>query len=394
LTATGIVGYSLKWYDNVGTLLANAPTPSTATVGITNYYVTQTFADGTCESGKAQIRVEVTSCGAIVPTLSGLTSACASTTLSYTKQAGHTYQWQKKNANGTWDNVPISTTESGGIVSGTITISGEYKIVATKTDESCSAEDSKTVTISGIPSTEPSNITGNVSNSCEQSITLSTSGCLTYYWTKDDNELSSIGQTLTVVVPTSGVIKVYCGTKACYNTNFKSVTVNVSTVSTPVLEAKAGTNLWQQNGTNTIVLQTSGCSVGTLKWYKGTSEITPTTGVENGKITASFSNQSDAGKYKVSCGCNKSNEIEIVYNSLCGNQTAPTYKKNGVAVSEINGYSGTSIEIEGTCPNGGTFNWIGANQPVLKTGSVYFVAVPGNYTAQCASSGCLLTNEL
>ncbi|HAK80882.1 MAG TPA: hypothetical protein DCM71_29235 [Runella sp.] len=58
LTATGT---SLKWYTvpTGGTSNTTAPTPSTATVGTTNHYVSQTVS--TCESPRATIVVNVTS---------------------------------------------------------------------------------------------------------------------------------------------------------------------------------------------------------------------------------------------------------------------------------------------------------------------------------------------
>ncbi|HTF82105.1 MAG TPA: glycosyl hydrolase family 8, partial [Cytophagales bacterium] len=58
LTATGT---ALKWYTvpSNGNALASAPTPSTATVGSTTYYVTQTLNG--CESPRASITVNITS---------------------------------------------------------------------------------------------------------------------------------------------------------------------------------------------------------------------------------------------------------------------------------------------------------------------------------------------
>ncbi|MBB3838791.1 hypothetical protein FHS57_002797 [Runella defluvii] len=68
LTATGT---SLKWYTvpTGGTSNTTAPTPSTATVGATNYYVSQTV--NTCESPRATIVVNVisTSTSVACPTI-------------------------------------------------------------------------------------------------------------------------------------------------------------------------------------------------------------------------------------------------------------------------------------------------------------------------------------
>lgn len=61
LTATASVGSTLIWYGTSptgGTPSLIAPTPSTATVGTTTYYVSQT--DGICESSRTPIVVNVT----------------------------------------------------------------------------------------------------------------------------------------------------------------------------------------------------------------------------------------------------------------------------------------------------------------------------------------------
>jgi len=59
LTAIGVSGATLKWYDSAPstTPLASAPVPSTATAGTRSYFVTQTV--GFCESPKAEIVVTV-----------------------------------------------------------------------------------------------------------------------------------------------------------------------------------------------------------------------------------------------------------------------------------------------------------------------------------------------
>jgi gliding motility-associated-like protein len=59
LTATGT---NLQWYTNAigGTGISIAPIPSTTTVGITAYYVSQSATASNCESPRAQINVQVT----------------------------------------------------------------------------------------------------------------------------------------------------------------------------------------------------------------------------------------------------------------------------------------------------------------------------------------------
>ncbi len=59
LTATALAGHTLNWYDGSNVLLPGAPTPSTATVGTTTYFVSQTNSATTCEGTKATITVTV-----------------------------------------------------------------------------------------------------------------------------------------------------------------------------------------------------------------------------------------------------------------------------------------------------------------------------------------------
>lgn len=63
--ATALPGHTLIWYGTSatgGTPSATAPTPSTTAVGLTSYYVSQT--NGTCESPRAAIVVNVSAPGA------------------------------------------------------------------------------------------------------------------------------------------------------------------------------------------------------------------------------------------------------------------------------------------------------------------------------------------
>lgn len=61
LTATASVNCTLNWYTNStgGTSTATSPTPSTATVGTTSYFVSQTNTTTTCEGPRAEIIVTI-----------------------------------------------------------------------------------------------------------------------------------------------------------------------------------------------------------------------------------------------------------------------------------------------------------------------------------------------
>ncbi len=75
LAATAATGGTLLWYTvpTGGTSSTTAPTPSTATAGITTYYVSQTIPGGCSESNRDSIKVSVTS---LTPPKAKDTSVC------------------------------------------------------------------------------------------------------------------------------------------------------------------------------------------------------------------------------------------------------------------------------------------------------------------------------
>lgn len=93
LTATGT---GLKWYAANGTLLTNAPTPSTAAVGSTSYFVSQTTNN--CEGPKAEIVVNVGTLP-ITPTVTTPVNYCQGQAAATLTASGNSLKWY--NAGGT-----------------------------------------------------------------------------------------------------------------------------------------------------------------------------------------------------------------------------------------------------------------------------------------------------
>jgi len=117
LTATAASGASLLWYTAAsgGTGNAVAPTPSTASVGTTDYYVSQII--GTCESPRTSVPVTIKA-GAVAPTAAAAPIYCQNVValpLTATASSGASLLWYTAAAGGTGSSVPpIPSTASVG----------------------------------------------------------------------------------------------------------------------------------------------------------------------------------------------------------------------------------------------------------------------------------------
>jgi hypothetical protein len=124
LTATAITGATLNWYGTAstgGTASATKPVPSTAAVGSTTYYVSQSV--GTCESPRSAIVVNVaaactTPAAPVVVAVSYCKDASA-IALTATALTGNTLKWYGTNATGgtASGTAPIPSTTVAGLSS-------------------------------------------------------------------------------------------------------------------------------------------------------------------------------------------------------------------------------------------------------------------------------------
>ena len=95
LTATPPSGATLRWFNAAVTLLAGAPTPSTATAGTTTYFVASVSASG-CESATRSsitITVNATPAAPIVTSPLPLCQGTTASPLTATPAAGTTLRW-------------------------------------------------------------------------------------------------------------------------------------------------------------------------------------------------------------------------------------------------------------------------------------------------------------
>ncbi len=114
LTGTALTGFSLLWYGTNatgGTGSATAPTPNTATVGTTTYYVSQT--NGTCEGPRAAIVVTVNTTP-LAPSVTTPVAYCQNATAVALVPNGAGYTWYTAATGGTGSATIIPSTTAGG----------------------------------------------------------------------------------------------------------------------------------------------------------------------------------------------------------------------------------------------------------------------------------------
>jgi beta-xylosidase/Pyruvate/2-oxoacid:ferredoxin oxidoreductase gamma subunit len=135
LTATGT---NLKWYTVAtgGTGTTTAPTPTTATVGTTNYYVSQTT--NTCESARALIAVTVNALPTAIITANGSTAIVQGSSVVLTASSGSSYQWM----NGTTAIIGATAQTY------TATDAGNYSVEVTNSNSCTAISASTDVTVS------------------------------------------------------------------------------------------------------------------------------------------------------------------------------------------------------------------------------------------------------
>jgi hypothetical protein len=134
LTATADAGHTLLWYGTNatgGTSSTTAPTPSTVSAGVTNYYVSQWKAGEDCESPRTSISVTITSTAPPIITATGI--GTADVLLSSSVATGN--QWFK-------DGVAIS-----GATSSTYSVEGNGVYQVKATNGSCLTSLSEPLTV-------------------------------------------------------------------------------------------------------------------------------------------------------------------------------------------------------------------------------------------------------
>jgi hypothetical protein len=169
LTATALVGNTLRWYTQAtgGTAAMMAPTPSTAAAGNFTYYVSQVNANGD-ESKRVAIAVTVNALPTI-PTISasGNTSFCTGGSVVLTSSASTGNVW--------------STTATTAAI--TVTTSGSYTVTVTDANGCFATSTPTVVNVSSAPSPT---INASATAACSgETVTLTSSTADSYLWSNN-----------------------------------------------------------------------------------------------------------------------------------------------------------------------------------------------------------------
>ncbi|UYZ57901.1 MBG domain-containing protein [Hymenobacter latericus] len=211
LTASGS---NLRWYATATatTSSTTAPTPSTASVGLTSYYVSQTVNG--CESPRSKIDVTINAAPTATITASGPTSFCTGSSVTLSAPAGLSYLW----SNG-------ATTQSI-----TASASGSYSVTVTN-GSNCSATSAATVvTVTPAPSlsiTAPTAVcapgTVNLTAAAVTAGSTLPDGTVLSYWT---NAAATTALNSPEAVAASGTYYIKATNGSCTDVKPVAVTVN------------------------------------------------------------------------------------------------------------------------------------------------------------------------
>ncbi len=229
LTAIASPDHILLWYgtDSIGgTSSTLAPTPSTSTIGTTDYYVSEKSITAGCdgESERAKISVVVNSLPS-TPVVSDITYCLNATTTSLTATAlgGHTLLWYDTNASGgtSGSTAPTPSASTAGAIS--------YYVSQRNTATGCeSARASITVRIK---STTKPTITATGEGTAH--VLLNSSAASGNQWFKDGSVVEgATSQTYSVL--SNGVYQVNATIDGCVSAMSEPFTVMVTAVEDTV----------------------------------------------------------------------------------------------------------------------------------------------------------------
>ncbi|MDR6803158.1 hypothetical protein J2Y45_000428 [Dyadobacter sp. BE34] len=257
LTATGT---NLKWYNSDGTALASAPKPSSASAGVTSYFVTQRVPPG-CESAKAEIKVTIRETPA--PTATSPVEYCLNETATPLTATGSGLKWYMSSSGGTG-----TTTAPTPIT----TAVGTTRYYVSQTVNGCESVQRKEVAVVVKNFSTAPTVTASVNlcqNSSPAALTANGTGLKWYTTSSGGTALDGAPVPVTTAVGTTNYYVSQTSAGLCEGPRAK---IEVVIKDTPA--APAVTPLDYCVGAKPLPLTPSGA---VYKWYNGPTGGTGTT---------------------------------------------------------------------------------------------------------------------
>jgi hypothetical protein len=345
LSATATSGNTLLWYTTAtgGIGSTTAPTPSTSSLGITNYYVSQSVGSN-CESARSLITVSIVI--APSPPIAGNISSCVGTSLAPLTAigtTGNTLMWYTTATGGlgsTTAPTPSATTP------GTTTY-----YVSQKNSSNC--ESTRTPITVTIYATPPSPTVTNISycqNATATALTAAASSGNTLNW-----YFSNVGGTpSSSIIPsttTVGSTSYYVSQLNSFGCESQRATLIVTVNANPAPPIVSSVSYCQ--GATAIALTATASTGNTLNWFGTNATGGTASSTAPIPITASVGTTTYYVSQSNSTGCQSTRAAITVI--VATTPSAPTTSAVGFCQNSV------ASSLSAITSPGCTLNWYGTN---------------------------------
>ena len=302
LTASAPTGSNTQsWYTVAvgGTPLAGAPTPSTASAGTTNFYVSETSGSNGCESTRTLVGVTVNATPA-APSASNPSAYCQNATasaLSATSDGSSTLYWYTVPTGGTGSTTAITPSTSAA---GTAT----YYVSQLSASNCESSRTAITVTVNPTITASVTNSASSTSACGGGAITFtatpSNGGSPSYQWYLNGAAVSGeINPTYSLATPADAdaiYVEMTPSAQTCLSSSAATASNTVtltSTASTPTVSIQSTASSAFCPGTSVTFSVNSSANMGATPTYQWNLNGTPISGAINPSLVTTTLNNND-----------------------------------------------------------------------------------------------------
>ncbi len=355
LTATASGGHTLVWYGTDGTtVLSGAPTPSTGSVGSTNYYVAQQNTTTGCEGAKTTITVTVNALP-VAPTATTTVDYCqdaTATALTATASSGHTLVWYGTDGTTVLSGAPVPPTATAG--------STNYYVAQENTLTGCEGPKTTiTVTVSGTPSAPTVSDVSYCKDDVATALTATASSGNTLVW-YDANQSELTSGAPTPLTSSVGTTTYYVAQQTASGCEGSKSTITVTVNALPVAPSATSSIEYCKDATATALTATASGGH-TLVWY-GTDGTTVLSGAPTPSTGSVGSTNYYVAQQNTTTGCEGAKTtITVTVNAL---PVAPTATTTVDYCQDA-----TATALTATASSGHTLVWYGTDGTTVLSGA-------------------------